>query len=470
MLHVDTYENDSPGKQSTIQHTANHHKENADPRQRQEHPDDHKRIHPNTNTSTMEKEKTEGHTQQRRPDLHQQVRDRSDTSPIRQFKPLSTGQNNPDSPHKNRVARAVNFISSTIEWAHSVDKEKSGVAKHPFPTKYTDDISKNQTIVNSACRYEKEFVKHLNSCQSKLKNGKIPSINDGVQPFIVTVYGPTGSGKSQFIRNIISSQLIQPPAETIFLITPDKSMIPNEEIASWRAQCVEGAYDAKSRPITKRLIPNFIQLSFDEAIADNNLTIDNHNNIFSQYASKGPICVIMDECMNKLSSVNAVSSFFHAMPSKLLGRFPLCNGYTVIVVLHNMCPRHDRGTIKDLKIQSKCHIISPQIDPNQISRFIRTYSFGMTPCLISIMLDIINHVRANNKYSWLIYNNCPTNEAFRWSYYTTEGGITPIYINLQSIYCEMAKEIRSMMISRQTSKRHYIKHLNKNDIPLDELK
>lgn len=366
------------------------------------------------------------------------------------------------------MARAINFLSSTIEWANSVDKEKCAAAKPPFPEKYTDDIGKNQTLVHSASRHEQEFVRRLSSCQKKLCRGKIPTINDGVQPFIVTVYGPTGSGKSQFIRNIMSSQLIQPPAETVFLITPDKSMIPAEEIASWKAQCVEGAYNANVKPITKKLIPTFVQLSFDEAIAEHNLAIDNPKNVFALQASKGPICVIMDECMNKLSGVTAVSSFFHAMPSKLLGRFPLCSGYTVIVVLHNMCPRHDRGTIKDLKIQSKCHIISPQIDPQQICRFIKTYSFGMTPQLISVMLDILNHVRTKNKYSWLIYNNCPTDEAFRWSYYTPEDEITPIYMNLQSIYCEMAKEIRSVLLARQSAKRHYVKTLNKNELPVDE--
>lgn len=368
------------------------------------------------------------------------------------------------------MARAVKFLEATIDWAHSVDKDKTSVARKPFPDKYRDDIGRNPTLLHSAARHEDDFVKSLAKCQAKLVDGKIPTINDDVQPFIVTVYGPTGSGKSQFIRNIISSQLLRPPAETIFLITPDKSMLPVEEIASWKAQCVEGSYNAKLQPLTKRFVPKFIQLGFDEAIAEHNLVVDNPKNVFSAHAAKGPICVIMDECMNKLSSAPAVSSFFHAMPSKLLGRFPLCSGYTVIIVLHNMCPRHDRGTIKDLKIQSKCHIISPQIDPAQISRFIKTYSFGMTPHLISVMLDIVNHIRAKNKYSWLIYNNCPSDEAFRWSYYTPDDGITPIYVNLQSIYSEMAKEIRALMLNRQSARNCYVRKLNKNELTEEALR
>ncbi|WGZ76467.1 MAG: IVa2 protein [Agile wallaby adenovirus 1] len=292
-----------------------------------------------------------------------------------------------------------------------------------------------------------------------LENGCLRSLNNGVQPFIVTVYGPTGSGKSQFIRNIISAQLIKPIPETVFFITPQHGTVPIEEKVSWEAQCVEGNYNVDCAPLTQTFKPKFINMSFNEAIEDHNLNIDSVNNVFSMAAKNGPICIVMDECMNQLGSSHSISSFFHAMPSKIFGKYPKCTGYTVIVVLHNMNPRHDRGNIKDLKIQSKCHIISPQLESSQISRFIKNYAFGFPVSLIPVLKDIVNHARMNSKYSWLIYNNVPACESFRWTYYSPDDQIKPVFMNLQSLFYQSCQDIRRVFRKRHYNHINYVKRL-----------
>nr|WMQ77642.1 IVa2 [Zoothera dauma adenovirus] len=340
---------------------------------------------------------------------------------------------------------------------HKIDET---ICKDPFPT--IDTITRNMTynaqLMNEIGQHASECQKITNETNSLLVQGCIPTLNNGLQPFIITVYGPTGSGKSQFIRNIVSNKLLYPAPETVFFVTPQKGTIPTEELMAWKAQCVEGAYDGQNNPITNKLVPEFVPLSFDEAINEDNLNLDSPQNIFMKAAKNGPICIIMDECMNKLGTCRSISSFFHALPSKIFNRFPKCSGYTVIIVLHNMCPRYDKGNIKDLKIQSKCHIISPQLDGGQISRFINTYSFGFDRALISIIKDIIDHARLNSKYSWLIYNNVPACESFRWSYYTPDENIKPLYMNIQSLYLRSCKAIKR--VHRQTNY-HRMRYINK---------
>ncbi|AFV70633.1 IVa2 [Bovine adenovirus 6] len=313
-------------------------------------------------------------------------------------------------------------------------------------------------LYNTAIKYQKT----VNEAHSLLKNGCMKSLNYGIQPFIVTVYGPTGSGKSQFIRNIISSRLIEPSPETVFFITPEKGTVPLEEKIAWEAHCAEGNSDAQGNPVTSKFNPTLILLPFKDAISDNNLNIDNPDNIFCKAASDGPICIIMDECMNYLGNCHSISSFFHALPSKIFGRFPKCSGYTVIVVLHNMNPRHDRGNIKDLKIQSKCHVISPQLEVSQVHRFIKNYSFGFPSALIPVVKDILNHARLNSKYSWLIYNNVPVSESFRWSYYSPSDQIKPMFMNLQTLFYNSCLDIRRVFRKRTQAQLQYIKKINAN--------
>lgn len=341
----------------------------------------------------------------------------------------------------------------------------SSICRDPFPSE--DEIFQKATshayLINELMRSAEIYAMTVNKALSCTKEGQIVSLNNGVQPFIVTIYGPTGSGKSQFIRNMISSKMIEPVPETIFFITPEVGTLTTEEKLAWEAQCAEGIYNAKQEPITQRLTPKLVTMNFREATSDTNINIDNPGNVFVKAASQGPICVIMDECMNMLGTSHSISSFFHALPSKICGRFPKCTGYSVIVVLHNMNPRHDRGNIKDLKIQSKCHIISPQLESSQISRFIKNYAFGFPPALVPVLKDIVNHARLNSKYSWLIYNNVPTCESFRWSYYSPDEQLRPIFMDLQTLFYQSCQEIRRIFRKRTYSQLQYIRRLN-NDL------
>lgn len=301
-----------------------------------------------------------------------------------------------------------------------------------------------------------KYQKAVNASHLLLNpNGTLRSLNHGIQPFIATVYGPTGSGKSQFLRNLISTKLIEPPPETVFFVTPERGTVTNEEKLTWEAQCVEGTYNSNCEPLTKTFLPSFVNLSFREAIDDENLSIDSPKNVFVKAATKGPICIIIDECMNQLGNCKSVSSFFHALPSKIFGRFPNCTGYSVLVVLHNMNPRSDRGNIKDLKIQSKCHIISPQLDAQQVARFIRNYSFGFPFSMVSVIKDIVDHARMHSKYSWLVYCNIPAQESFRWCYYTPEEQLKPLYVDLQAIMLETCQHIRKVFCKRIYSRASY---------------
>lgn len=51
------------------------------------------------------------------------------------------------------------------------------------------------------------------------EDGSCSSLNYQLQPVIGVIYGPTGCGKSQLLRNLLSSQLINPPPETVFCIS-----------------------------------------------------------------------------------------------------------------------------------------------------------------------------------------------------------------------------------------------------------
>ncbi|BCO10920.1 IVa2 [Bovine adenovirus 7] len=356
------------------------------------------------------------------------------------------------------------FIVDVINWKNAVVKIDPLICKDPFPElqEILDKCLYHAQLTSDLYNIAVDYQKLVNESHNLLKDGCIKTLNGGVQPFIVTVYGPTGSGKSQFIRNIISGKLIEPIPETIFFITPEKGTVPLEEKIAWEAQCAEGNCDVYGNALTKTFKPQFVCLAFKDAICDTNLNIENPENIFCKAAKEGSICIIIDECMNMLGASHSISSFFHALPSKIFARYPKCNGYTVLVVLHNMNPRHDRGNIKDLKIQSKCHVISPQLDTAQINRFIKNYSFGFPSQLISVLRDIVDHARLNSKYSWLIYNNVPITESFRWSYYSPSEQVKPIFMNLQSLCYNACMEIRKVFRKRSYTQHQYIKKINSN--------
>lgn len=349
-----------------------------------------------------------------------------------------------------------------LEWRDDVIKIDPSISKEPFP-------SENEIFSTAPAHYQLMADIHAAAVKTQMavntahgaldKNGNITSLNGGVQPFICTIYGPTGSGKSQFIRNLISSQMLDPKPETVFFITPQIGTVPPTERLAWKAQCVEGVFNAKGEPLTSVMEPTFVQLTFDEATTEQNLNVTHPNNVYSKAAQRGPICIVMDECMNQLGSAPPMSAMFHALPSKILGRFPKCTGFYVIVVLHNMNPRQDRGNIKDLKIQSKCHVISPQLETSQITRFIKMYGFGFAPALIPVIKDIVNHARQNSKFSWLVYNNAPINESVRWAYYSPNDQLKPIFMDLQNIYLQTCQDIRRVFKKKYDSRHNYYRRL-----------
>ncbi|QOJ53939.1 IVa2 [Barthadenovirus mellis] len=436
-----------------VQNQQEIHQTDDDSRGRQKRPHDAERSPAEQNPGTVEKPATQ---KRNRSPSQSPVRQRRPNVPVRRSSPVAEGrgERRTSNPSGENGPLFMTYVHEAVSWAQKADPQNLTITKAPFPNS-TEEIYRllrNDGLRNAIKSHLQRYTEAYVAVKPKLTGaGKVKSINDGLQPFIAVVYGPTGSGKSQFLRNVISSALIQPAAETVFLITPDEGMLPNEEIAAWRAQCVEGLYAVEKKSLN-RLVPQFILLTYEKATSDENLSIDNPNNVFAKAASKGSVCIIMDECMNKLSCGKAVSAFFHALPSKIYGRYPKCVGYTLLVVLHNMCPRQDRGNVKDLRIQSKCHIISPQLDPGQIGRFIKTYSFGLPKSMIPVLLDIIDSIRQKSKYSWIIYNNCPSVEALRWLYYTPEEQLNPIYVNLQMLYFQTCKELRNLASLRHSHK------------------
>lgn len=285
-------------------------------------------------------------------------------------------------------------------------------------------------------------------------------MNGSVQPVIATVYGPTGSGKSQLLRNLISNQMISPPPETVFFVAPDVDLIPPQEMTAWSTQVCEGNYmpgpEGTIIPTSGTLMPDLRVMSYEELTQDHNSDVAHPQNVFSQAASKGPICIIMDECMEDLGRSKGIAKFFHAFPSKLHDRFPRCTGYSVFVVLHNMNPRKDlAGNIANLKIQSKLHIMSPRMQPSQLNRFINTYTKSMPPAITLLLKDIFNYHASHSKFDWMIYNTCPDNEALQWMYLHPRSGLMPMYLNNQAFLYSLLEKISKILKTRQRWRRSY---------------
>ncbi|QJR83087.1 IVa2 [Bearded dragon adenovirus 1] len=351
------------------------------------------------------------------------------------------------------------YIGDCLKWREDAHRVDTTICRDPFPgeDEVFNGVSSHSNLMTQLYNGAVAYQTSVGSSHHLLSpSGMVKSLNYHVQPFICVVYGPTGCGKSQFLRNVLSSQLLDPAPETVFFVTPESGTVRKEEKMAWQAQCVEGAYDCKGRPITNTLKPSYVELPFHQCMSEENLQVDHPSNVFVNAAKKGPLCVVIDECMNLLGTHRSISSFFHALPSKILGRFPQCTGYYVLVVLHNMNPRHDRGNIKDLKIQAKCHIISPQLESPQVLRFIRNYSFGFHSALISILKDMVDYARLHVPFSWLIYSNVPPCESFRWMYYSPEENLRPLYMDLQSIMHESCQAIRKVFNKKMYSRNAYM--------------
>ncbi|AXE75623.1 IVa2 [Egyptian fruit bat adenovirus] len=292
------------------------------------------------------------------------------------------------------------------------------------------------------------------------RNGNCQSLNYSVQPLIGVIYGPTGSGKSQLLRNLLSSKLLNPPPETIFFIVPQIDMIPPQEFTAWQTQICEGNYIAGSEgtivPLSGSLLPEFVKMSYDEFIEDHNYDITNPKNVFAKAAEKGPIAIIMDECMENLGSHKAIAKFFHAFPSKLHDKYPKCTGYTLLVVLHNMNPRKDQaGNIANLKIQAKMHIISPKMHPSQITRFINSYTKGLPLAITLLLKDIFNYHSSHSKYDWIVYNTNPENDGFQWMYMHANEGVMPMFLNVQSLLYDLLLKIHKVLNDRDRWNKYY---------------
>ncbi|UNI81676.1 IVa2 [Human mastadenovirus B] len=292
------------------------------------------------------------------------------------------------------------------------------------------------------------------------EDGSCRSLNYHLQPVIGVIYGPTGCGKSQLLRNLLSSQLITPAPETVFFIAPQVDMIPPSELKAWEMQICEGNYapgpEGTFIPQSGTLRPKFIKMAYDDLTQEHNYDVSDPRNVFARAAAHGPIAIIMDECMENLGGHKGVSKFFHAFPSKLHDKFPKCTGYTVLVVLHNMNPRRDLGgNIANLKIQSKMHIISPRMHPSQLNRFVNTYTKGL-PVAISLLLkDIVQHHALRPCYDWVIYNTTPEHEALQWSYLHPRDGLMPMYLNIQSHLYRVLEKIHRVLNDRDRWSRAY---------------
>ncbi|ADD17101.1 IVa2 protein [bat adenovirus 3] len=299
------------------------------------------------------------------------------------------------------------------------------------------------------------------------KDGTCSSLNYYKQPFIAVVYGPTGCGKSQLLRNLMSAQLIVPAPETVFFITPHVDMIPPQEIAAWEAQICEGNFVAGPEntviPQSGSIVPKFVQMSYAELTNEVNYDVTNPQNVFARAAAAGPIAIVMDECMEDLGGHKGVAKFFHAFPSKLLDRYPKCTGYSVIVVLHNMNPRRDQGgNISNLKTQAKMHIISPKVHPSQLNRFINLYTKGLPTAVSLLLKDIFNFHRLNTSYDWILYNTEPVDDCMHWLYLHPKEGLIPMYLNVQAHLYQALEKIHKTLSDRQRWSRYY--HAKRNKV------
>ncbi|AWO77098.1 IVa2 [Tree shrew adenovirus 1] len=323
------------------------------------------------------------------------------------------------------------------------------------------------SLLVSLAEDNKNLIEKLNSTAPFLKDdGSCKSLNYNTQPVIGVIYGPTGCGKSQLLRNLISSHLLSPAPETVFFIAPQTDMIPPQEMTAWETQICEGNYtpgpEGTIVPLTGTLKPNFIKLSYDELLADHNYDVTNPLNVFAKAASKGPIAIIMDECMEELGKHKGIAKFFHAFPSKLHDKYPQCTGYAVLVVLHNMNPRKDQGgNISNLKIQSKLHIISPKMHPSQLTRFINIYTKGLPTAMTLLLKDIFSYHSTHSNYDWVIYNTCPEHESLQWLYLNPTEGLMPIYMNVQTHLYHVLEKIHKTISDRERWTRYYHSKRNK---------
>lgn len=291
-----------------------------------------------------------------------------------------------------------------------------------------------------------EEVKAQEQMDSRyLQHGQLPSINMGKQPIIGVIYGPTGSGKSHLLRALISCNMLDPIPETVIFITPEKNMIPPIEQTSWNLQLVEANFDCREdgtiAPKTSTFRPEFIEMTYEEATAPEHLNIDHPDNIYVKVSKRGPVAIIMDECMDKLCSGSSVSVLFHALPSKLFARSAHCTAFYIFVVLHNMAPRTAIGNVPTLKVNAKMHILSCHIPQFQFARFLYAFAHNISKDLVVLLKAYFSFLQQNQRFSWVMYTPDPVSESFRWCSIDQQYSIIPLNVNIQERFLKTAKSI-----------------------------
>ncbi|ACW84421.1 IVa2, partial [Great tit adenovirus 1] len=193
------------------------------------------------------------------------------------------------------------FYTKTVAWKAAVDDINTSILPNCKPPSFKEFESYNSSVDLRSNMRKYNEINLLN--QDYLQDNELPSINMGAYPLISLIIGPTGCGKSQLLRNLLGFRKIQPMPESVIFITPTKGMISHDEITLWKAQLQEGNYSTKNQciyPKTNVFNIDFIECAFDDVINTENLDINNEKSIFSTCCKKGPVCVILDECMQKL--------------------------------------------------------------------------------------------------------------------------------------------------------------------------
>ncbi|QER78596.1 IVa2 [Psittacine adenovirus 5] len=346
------------------------------------------------------------------------------------------------------------FYNTVKSWKNAVDYINSGILPDcQLPPYKTFEQYENIDLRTNMRRYNE--IQSVNN--QYLVNDQLPSINMGYYPFVSLVIGPTGSGKSQLLRNLIGLKKLQPMPEAVIFITPTKGTISHDEIILWKTQLQEGNYTSHHHsivPTTKVFNIEFIECAFDDVITPENLDVNNENSIFSIWSKKGPVCVILDECMQKLIQKTNISPLYCSLPSKLCSKYG--NPFYMFVVLHNVNPVSGHGgNIMDLKGQAKIHILSTKNQPLQLSHFVNNRTGGLNPGIKTILMNSIVSEK-NQKYSFVMYNTCPVRESFQWSA-ILEGGrnIYPLCLDLQNLLLDSVCRVCNVHMCKIKNKTRY---------------
>ncbi|UVZ42947.1 IVa2 [Siadenovirus carbocapituli] len=347
------------------------------------------------------------------------------------------------------------FYDRTKEWKAAVDNINSSILPPCTLPSFREFESYNSGVDLRANMRKYNEISWLNA--PYLKNNELPSINMNSFPFVSLVIGPTGCGKSQLLRNLLGYKKIQPMPESIIFITPTKGMISHDEITLWNTQLQEGNYSTKNDslyPTTSVFNIEFIECAFDEVITPENLDVNNDSSIFNEYCKKGPVCVILDECMQKLIQKSNISPLYCSLPSKLSSKYG--NPFYLFVVLHNVNPLSGNGNnIMDLKAQTKLHILSTKNQPMQLSNFVHNRSGGLDSGIKTILMNSIVSDK-NYKFSFVMYNTCPIRESFQWSA-ILDGGkhIFPLSLDIQSLFLNSVLRICDVHMQKLKNKNKY---------------